>query len=546
MGAAIGLLAANAIGVGLFVWAFVRSRPRSDSAEPPAPHDAVRTPLATQPHTRDTPGNGRFQPSRSSITTKLGRTLGVAIVVTAAAAGAAAFASYTDWGVAATALVLAGFAVAVAWRQLAAGPLSLVKIVVLGLMGAAVVGPIAYQRTFQSGRLPTYLEVGSEAVAIGAEAIAILAATIAVGAATALAMRRSTPALASVRPAESSRPRINQLAMVLMVPTIPLLLLLLGSGGGPAELVTRTQYIATTAISGYERASSPALFGLGLQVATIGVAALGYAYVKPRQRYVRMASLASAVAVFALFVALGSRRLALVPVLFALGAFAASAGSARARRNLVIAAAASVTIVGVAWFLRGQATHGLLPYLQAIASANPAEVIELTAIQDNIAQLFAQVSATAVVDPAVPEGSFWVSVNPLPGFASGWYDIAPALRLNAWTPFPAVGQLVNHGWQWLIGYGLAVGAALGFVEGGLNTRTRSTNQWAYIVGAALAAMFTLFTLQYNLRSATRAIWYALGAYGIYLVHLHVQRRRAAASEVSHRPATSAREDQVRV
>ena len=266
--------------------------------------------------------------------------------------------------------------------------------------------------------------------------------------------------------------------------------------------------------------------------------ALGYAFAKPKHRYVRAASLVSAFAVFALFVALGSRRLALVPVLFAAGAFAASAGSVRARRYLAVAAATSVAIVGVAWFLRGQATHGLLPYLQAIASANPAEVLELTAIQDNVAMLFAQVSATVVVDPAVPESSFWVSVNPLPGFASGWYDIAPALRLNAWTPFPAVGQLASHGWPWLVAYGLAVGAALGFVESGLKSRSPITHQWAYIVAAALAAMFTLFTLQYNLRSATRVVWYVLGAYAIYLAYLHVRGRRAEAGAVSQRSAAS--------
>ena len=111
-----------------------------------------------------------------------------------------------------------------------------------------------------------------------------------------------------------------------------------------------------------------------------------------------------------------------------------------------------------------------------------------------------------------PNGALAISLTPLPGDVAGWTNLAPVLRVSIYTPFNTLGELALQGMFVLIAFFVVVGY--------LTTRMQAFAKRLHALRSAamqlalggLIAAFSVSALQYNLRSTTRYVWYALGLY----------------------------------
>jgi hypothetical protein len=310
---------------------------------------------------------------------------------------------------------------------------------------------------------------------------------------------------------------------------VPLVLILATYGIGP--LVQRPVYLLTNYGGG--------LASVGTQLGLGAVIALGYLVASERGLR-RILPALSCVAYLTVFFALGSRRLALVPLLFAIGVFAASLGR-RARVGLILAAIASLYLVRLPLFLRAQPRHGLLPYVESLPAFLGAS-IGWDAVFLNVLVSFAIIGVTAYAQPAIPGHDLFVSLSPLPGGMAGWYQVAPQHRLNIYTPYAAVGELGNAGYATVIAYFAVVGLLLALLDRRVRALLRDGRQAHALAIVGLTGLFCLFTVQYNLRASTRMLYYAVAVDLLFVLIYKVR----SSGERSSTPSSSRAEHPVAV
>lgn len=234
----------------------------------------------------------------------------------------------------------------------------------------------------------------------------------------------------------------------------------------------------------------------------------------------------------AYFVAMGTRRLALVPLLILL----AYAVSKRGKVSLVAvvgAAAAGLVMLALPLHFRSQATHGLFPYLASIQSFEITPQVIATSFNNFLAGF--KITALTGEQPTIPLDVLWISLNPISGDSAGWYEVARTLRLNRFTPYSAIGELVNYGPLVFVLVIAGIGLALGLVQR-INDRLLedTLGRFVAIVALGLVFIFVIQSAQYNLRADVRYLYFALFAQLVGVSILSIRSalgaRRDAASK----------------
>jgi len=283
------------------------------------------------------------------------------------------------------------------------------------------------------------------------------------------------------------------LNIALLLMPLPLILILVGSGAG--AIWRRDEYIIDH-LGGSLLSAGAAAFGLG------AVAGLGFLWGKHKARVL---VLVYAVAYLAVFFGTGSRRLALVPVLFGVGAFVANP-TRLTRWALVPLAASSVYLIGLPLAMRTGTEHGILPYWDRLPAVLGGELpFAVTAL--NILVGFAIINTTAYLAPAFPTSDIWASLNPLPSSLMGWADIAPGHRLNYFTPYAGIGELGNAGWPYVLFVGAVLGVALCYLDLSVGHFIQIGQQAVALLLLCLTVVLLLFLTQYNLRAGFRMVYY---------------------------------------
>lgn len=284
-------------------------------------------------------------------------------------------------------------------------------------------------------------------------------------------------------------------SMLIMVASIIPLLLVSAEVGG--RIFERSQYLVVPAGSN--------LAAVGQQAGLGGVAILGYIYGRSTVGR-RILAFLLVLAYTGLYFSLASRRLALVPIAFALGYVASRARGGRT--VVVVGALLAAALLPLPLFLRSQFDHGLFPYLSALRNFSFTNVDWRKTVY-NVLIAYPVSAETAFVVNPIPHSTFWVEVNPIPGQSAGWYDVSDTLRLNAATPYSAVGELGNYGMSFLIPTWFAIGAVLAYFDGRVSYYLR-TRHAAFAMGiVGLAGLFAVQILQYNLRNCIRVLIYAI-------------------------------------
>jgi hypothetical protein len=230
----------------------------------------------------------------------------------------------------------------------------------------------------------------------------------------------------------------------------------------------------------------------------------------------------------------GSRALALVPIIVYGVSILIKDGSVAGRRIqpflAMVAAGATLFFLNLPLALRtGDA--GLIPYASRIGE-RPSVLWpdNLLAPIGNILFSVPLTGHIASEGALIPRSYFYTAINPLPGSLTGWSDIQRELRVDVYTPFNTLGELALHGMPFLIGYFMIAG----FVGMRLEVHARRgafvQQLVARVALASFLALFSLSVLQYNLRSSTRILWYAVIA--VWLLQAITRRRFDGFDEAS--------------
>lgn len=210
---------------------------------------------------------------------------------------------------------------------------------------------------------------------------------------------------------------------------------------------------------------------------------------------------------FLIYFSLASRWFSLIPILFMLGILMSRPSSSTIGWLVVLSAVLSFILLPIPLYLRSLETQGILPYVLALQ--NIAEIINWSVIGRMTNNLFFSFSLTGYV--AIYENIdlsyLFISLNPLPGSLISWYSAVEHLRINQYTPFNLPGELLNQGFL--------VAAIFYFFLGVYFSRV--DNKVAYFLSknkiilpalfVGVALFFTVSSLQYNLRSGVRLLYY---------------------------------------
>lgn len=383
-------------------------------------------------------------------------------------------------------------------RRLAPPLMSPVVLVTVGLIAVAALGAIFYSDV-------QYVTDGASAVVVldddetkrTFELIMICAYSLLTGAAAVCLLAPRLPVVAAPRHLTLSG---NLKVLIMLGCLVPIVIIL--SGNGASDLWHRSDYITEAMFENQLR-------GLASQLALGAVLVLGYLARSSRGR-LRVIALTGATTYLLIFFGGATRSLALWPLLLMLGWYLANR-SRRALALLGVAAVLALYAIRLPLYLRGLPMHGIEPYwahLEGFADFNGS----WGSVYRNLLISFGIIGATAFQQDPLSAHVLAVSLNPLPGTWIGWYDVAPALRINTYTPFAGVGELGNHGILVAVLYFLTAGMILALFDRQIIRLLASNRQVLGLALIGLSVLFLLYSVQYNLRSSTRMLLYGLLVY----------------------------------
>lgn len=208
------------------------------------------------------------------------------------------------------------------------------------------------------------------------------------------------------------------------------------------------------------------------------------------------------------YFSLASRMLTLLPFLVLIGLLIGGSRN-KLKRKIALASGFAIIFSPIPLFLRDQSIHGLIPYFQSLEGFK-FKIDDLFEAINNVIHGFGIVGNTAFSQPEMPFSSLQISLSLLPGQSSGWYEIAPELRLGFFTPYGALGEVFNQGWIFAVFALTVLGVCFGFIQ-----RTGDSLKGSGFLGVLrfvpLGLMYLLIVqlTQYNLRSEMRLFYYAI-------------------------------------
>jgi hypothetical protein len=107
------------------------------------------------------------------------------------------------------------------------------------------------------------------------------------------------------------------------------------------------------------------------------------------------------------------------------------------------------------------------------------------------------------------EKVFITSINPLPGNFTNWASYSPEMRINIFAPYTFFGELLVFGNGVIYIFGLIIGITLGLIESRYSAyHLNRYGRYFYILAMVMMIFLLLLSLQYNLRSCLRFLYYS--------------------------------------
>jgi hypothetical protein len=310
--------------------------------------------------------------------------------------------------------------------------------------------------------------------------------------------------------------RVRTVAGVLAV--IPLALQVVGYG---TRLLYRPEYLLAS------DTGNPVIIA-SQTLALPAAAVLGWLTQVSLSRAGKLVSLVVLTLYAVILFSLATRAFALLPLMVAFGVLAAGPGSRKRQAVLFGAAITSVGLLQLPLVLRASTSHGLVPYLHELAGG--LTFLDLSGLMSNVLVAFQLTGHVAFVVPPLSTEALLISLDPRPSSLVGWYALQPDLRVNVYTPYNGLGELANQGWGVTVAFFVVVGIYLGHLDSQVKRLMSQGHGLTGLLLFALACLFVLMTLQYNLRSGVRILYYVIALEIVVGLLRRIGERRALARQ----------------
>lgn len=158
--------------------------------------------------------------------------------------------------------------------------------------------------------------------------------------------------------------------------------------------------------------------------------------------------------------------------------------------------------------LRYSELHGLGPYL-SLPFTDPYAIIENTFFNIYYTLVFGVFATYKTLVEYTPNYQYLsTSLNPSPGFLTDWYSIYKDLRINPYAPFTTIGEIFSYPFIAFLFY-FFIGVFFAYSEKVIHSLLSNRKFLTGFTLFLLTTAFIPYSFEYNLRSATRYIYYAL-------------------------------------
>lgn len=170
----------------------------------------------------------------------------------------------------------------------------------------------------------------------------------------------------------------------------------------------------------------------------------------------------------------------------------------------------TLLLLSIPLYLRSGNSYGLLPNLEKMSHYNYNRLLDdLPIFFNNIFSSYSLVHQIYDYRFTYNISYYFVSINPMPGFLTNWYVIAPELRLNKYTPFNTIGELFLYGDLIAFFTTFLFGFFFGLLDlAYLKIRLFAKNG-THIFFIAIPIVMAITSMQYNLRTTCRFVYYLI-------------------------------------
>lgn len=296
----------------------------------------------------------------------------------------------------------------------------------------------------------------------------------------------------------------GMMSLGLALSIVPLFLLLLGAG--IANVWDRSVYLPE---------ENHVLLSIGGVLALAGAFACGTLFAvgaRRRSRTLQLLSFLIFVTYEVVFFALATRRFAIAPVVFCIGALLVRPRSKWLQSLAGLSLLCAPLLTQIPFLFRGLPQQGLSPFL-AYSASNVwligHYILDPNQLRIFFLNVFWGFPLTAYISnsPPLPFSYFLTSVNPLPGTETNWSQISPLLKANMYAPFNALGELFNYGLWMALGMFFLLGNALAAADRTIRRDLARQSYFLPVLYIGLTIILILYSTQYNLRSSMRVLYY---------------------------------------
>lgn len=275
-------------------------------------------------------------------------------------------------------------------------------------------------------------------------------------------------------------------------------------GSGISSIFYRTEYIQVDSLG---------LSIVGRSLAPLCVLICGYIFgLNGRVLIWRAISFLIFIAYVLVLFSYASRLFSLSLPLFFLGYYLVDRSKKLRALPLVTSIIVAPVLQAFPLAFRGLNEFGVFPFLAYLSDGQWLEsFFVLSVVEQFFANLLFSVPLTTYIlnsASRIDLHSFIVSISPLPSFMLDWYDIAPKLRVSAYIPYNAIGELLAQGPLIAVVGLVLLTAWLNWLDKLFDAGANKNNFMLTAAPIAMSITVAVVSVQYNLRSSCRLIYYS--------------------------------------
>jgi hypothetical protein len=265
------------------------------------------------------------------------------------------------------------------------------------------------------------------------------------------------------------------------------------------------------------------LQGLGESLSIIGPMMLGAVFYSSENKAKKFIVFSVFILYILYFIGSTTRLVAVAPLMFLFCKFIHDKPNFRDVLLLILVFCVSVFFLVIPLASRGMPSQGIIPSISIIMNIEKYFWM-VGSIPENILSPVWISSITLLNNGGVGSLSpyyFFISVNPMPGIMTNWYDVSDHLRVNEYVPFNVVGELLSYGWIYLLCYSFVIGNVIYFISRKIDSLKSAA---ALTLVAGFIVLVSMLSLQYNLRSVTRQFYYIAVIVFLFFPVINIARR----------------------